>query len=203
MPDTSSKSDITLWPSHFQPPEDDGRDCVGAAWGKPEKAETIDEIHQRLGQWPPGRYEMRVCSKCGTKASYYIVYDDKTIGYLCRYCYNHKKAGVLTSEDYYEREVMKTYKFTLYNSKKNKHLHRQIDLASEIYNHCVALHRRYYRMYKKRIHVYALQKHLTKLKKLPKYSHWYNLNSQAIQDIAERIDRGYKLTKEFLRWKPL
>jgi len=48
-------------------------------------------------------------------------------------------------------------------------------------------------MYKKHIHVYTLQKHLTKLKKLSKYSHWYNLNSQAIQDIAERIDRGYKL----------
>jgi len=38
-----------------------------------------------------------------------------------------------------------------------------------------------------------MQKHITKLKKLPKYKHWYYLNSQAIQDITERIDRAYKL----------
>jgi len=88
---------------------------------------------------------------------------------------------------------MKTYRFKLYNSKRNKRLHRQIDLACEIYNHCIALHRRYYRMYKKYIHVYALQKHLTKLKRLPKYEHWRNLNSQAIQNVTERIDRAYKL----------
>jgi len=88
---------------------------------------------------------------------------------------------------------MKTYRFKLYSSKKNKRLHRQIDLASQIYNHCIALHRRYYRMYKKHIHIYALQKHITKLKQLPKYNHWYNLNSNSIQNITERIDRAYKL----------
>ena len=39
----------------------------------------------------------------------------------------------------------------------------------------------------------TLKKHLTKLKKLDKYTHWNQLASQAIQDIAERIDRAYKL----------
>jgi putative transposase len=87
---------------------------------------------------------------------------------------------------------MKTYSFKLYNSKKNKHLRKQISLACEIYNHCIALHKRYYRLYKKSISIYALQKHVTKLKK-QKYSHWKQLNSQAIQDITERIDRAYKL----------
>ena len=88
---------------------------------------------------------------------------------------------------------MKTYSFKLYNSNKNKHLHQQINLACEIYNHCIALHKRYYRLYNKHLHVHRLQKHITRLKKLPKYRHWKNLNSQAIQDIAERIDRAYKL----------
>jgi len=88
---------------------------------------------------------------------------------------------------------MKTYSFKLYTSHKNRHLHQQINLACEIYNHCIALHKRYYRLYGKYPHVYAIQKHTTKLKKLTKYSHWKHLNSQAIQDIAERIDRGYKL----------
>jgi len=35
--------------------------------------------------------------------------------------------------------------------------------------------------------------HLTKLKKLPKYSHWNLVGSQAIQDVVQRIDKGYKL----------
>jgi len=68
-----------------------------------------------------------------------------------------------------------------------------ISLAGEIYNHCIALHKRYYRLYKKSLNTYSLQKHLTKLKKLPKYKHWNNLGSQAIQDITDRIDRAYKL----------
>jgi len=48
-------------------------------------------------------------------------------------------------------------------------------------------------MYKKSLNAYSLQKHLTKLKKLDKYSHWNQLGSQAIQDIADRIDKAYKL----------
>jgi putative transposase len=48
-------------------------------------------------------------------------------------------------------------------------------------------------MYGKYISAYTMQRHITKVKKLPEYKHWYQLNSQAIQDIAERIDRAYKL----------
>ena len=33
---------------------------------------------------------------------------------------------------------------------------------------------------------------MTKLKKLPKYNFWKALGSQAIQNITERIDEGYK-----------
>jgi putative transposase len=64
-------------------------------------------------------------------------------------------------------------------------------LNADIY--CIALHKRYYRLYKKSLNAYSLQKHLTKLKKLDKYSHWNQLGSQAIQDIADRIDKAYKL----------
>jgi putative transposase len=48
-------------------------------------------------------------------------------------------------------------------------------------------------MYKKSLNAYSLQKHLTKLKKLDKYSHWNQPGSQAIQNIADRIDKAYKL----------
>lgn len=90
-------------------------------------------------------------------------------------------------------QIVKTYKFKLYRSKKNKHLHQQINISGLIYNHCIALHRRYYRLFGQSLNAYALMKHITKLKRLPKYSHWNMVGSQAIQDIVQRIDKAYKL----------
>jgi putative transposase len=81
--------------------------------------------------------------------------------------------------------MRKTFRFKLYNSKRNKHLHRQIDIASEIYNHCIALHKRYYRLFGKSLNKYQLQKHLTELKKQNRYKHWNSVGSQAIQDITD------------------
>lgn len=88
---------------------------------------------------------------------------------------------------------MRTYKFKLYRSKKNKALHQQIDISGIIWNHSIALHRRYYRLTGKGLNIYVLQKHLAKLKKLPKYAYWGKVGSQAIQDITQRIDKAYKL----------
>lgn len=45
------------------------------------------------------------------------------------------------------RLVVKTYKYKLYNSKKNRYLVRQIELASEIWNFCIAMRRMYYLVY--------------------------------------------------------
>lgn len=88
---------------------------------------------------------------------------------------------------------MKTYCFKLYNSKRNKKLHRQINAAGLIYNHCIAIHKRYYRLFKKSLHKFVLQKHLTKLKKRAKFSYLKEIGSQSVQNITERIDRAYKL----------
>lgn len=88
--------------------------------------------------------------------------------------------------------VRRTYQYKLYNSKQNKHLVRAIEIAAEIWNHCIALHRRYYRMYGKSLSANKLKVHLTKLKKLPKYAHWNELGSQAVQDVVERIARAYE-----------
>ena len=95
--------------------------------------------------------------------------------------------------------MRKTFRFKLYNSKRNRHLHRQIDIASEIYNHCIALHKRYYRLFGKSLNKYQLQKHLTELKKQNRYKHWNSVGSQAIQDITDRIDRAYKLFFDALK----
>jgi putative transposase len=72
-------------------------------------------------------------------------------------------------------------------------LQQQIDIAGLIYNHCIALHRRYYRLTGKSLSQYNLMRHITKLKKLPRYAHWNLVGSQAIQEIVQRIDRAYKL----------
>ena len=72
---------------------------------------------------------------------------------------------------------MKTYCFKLYHSKRNIKLHQQIDIAGLIYNHCIALHRRYYRLFKKHLNMYQLQKHLTKLKKLSKFAYMNEIGS--------------------------
>jgi putative transposase len=88
---------------------------------------------------------------------------------------------------------MRTYKFKFYQSKKNKNLNQRIDIAGLIYNHCIALHRRYYKLTGKGLNQYELMKHITKLKKLPKYSHWNLVDAQAIQDVVQRIDKAYKL----------
>ena len=65
-------------------------------------------------------------------------------------------------------------------------------VGGAIHNHCIALYRRYYRRYKTHLSLYTLHAHLAKLKQLPKYAWWPQLGSQAIQDIARRIDKGYQ-----------
>ena len=82
--------------------------------------------------------------------------------------------------------------YKLYRAKRNWKLHRQISVGGAIHNHAIALHRRYYRRYKKHLSLYQLKAHITKLKSLPRYAWWKQLGSQSIQDIIIRIDKGYQ-----------
>ena len=92
----------------------------------------------------------------------------------------------------YTLSMRKTFMYKLYRSKRNKRLHQQINIGGIIHNHCIALHRRYYRIYKKHLATHHLKAYITRLKKLPKYHWWSRLGSQAIQDVIERIDKGYQ-----------
>ncbi len=85
-----------------------------------------------------------------------------------------------------------SYKFKLYRSKKNRHLIHRIEVASEIWNHSLALRRRYYRRFKKSLGSTRIQSFIAKLVKRSKYSHWKILDSQAIQDVNQRMDKGYQ-----------
>ena len=86
---------------------------------------------------------------------------------------------------------MKTLKFKLYNHKRNRYLKRSINAAGVIYNHAIALHRRYYRMFNKHLSCTKLQSHLAKLRKRNEF--WQTVGSQAVQDICQRIDKAYQL----------
>ena len=87
---------------------------------------------------------------------------------------------------------MKTYKFKMYSNHGNRELHKTIDGHADVWNHCVALQRRYYAIYGKYISKFRLINHISKLKRLPQFAHWNQLPSQSIQDVATRIDKGYK-----------
>lgn len=86
---------------------------------------------------------------------------------------------------------MRTYQFKLYQHKRNRHLHSAINAASNIYNHCIALHKRYYRLFGKHLNKNKLQKHIAKLRNKNEY--WQLVGSQAVQDITDRIERAYQL----------
>lgn len=89
------------------------------------------------------------------------------------------------------KQIRKTYQFKLYQSKKLSTLHDQVNISGIIWNHCVALHKRYYRLFGKSLNVYQLQKHITKLKKHENHAFWKLVPSQAIQDITSRVDKAY------------
>jgi len=86
---------------------------------------------------------------------------------------------------------MKTLRFKLYNHKRNKYLKRTINAAGVIYNHCIALHKRYYRMWGKHLNCAKLQSHIAKLRKRNPF--WQLVGSQAVQDICQRIEKAYQL----------
>lgn len=86
---------------------------------------------------------------------------------------------------------MKTLKFKLYSHKRNRHLKQAINAAGVIYNHCIALHRRYYRMWGKHLNCAKLQSHIAKTRKRNPF--WQLVGSQAVQDICQRIEKAYQL----------
>lgn len=86
---------------------------------------------------------------------------------------------------------MKTLKFKLYSHKRNRYLKQSINAAGAIYNHCIALHRRYYRMWGKHLNCAKLQAHTLALRKRNPF--WQLVGSQAVQDICQRIETAYQL----------
>ncbi|WP_397547274.1 RNA-guided endonuclease InsQ/TnpB family protein [Rhodothermus marinus] len=83
-----------------------------------------------------------------------------------------------------------TFKYRLYRSRQDQHLIEQIEVAASIWNHSVALTRRYYRIYGKYPGANRLMKHIARLRRRNPY--WQKLGSQAVQDVIQRLDRAYR-----------
>lgn len=89
----------------------------------------------------------------------------------------------------------KNYRFKLEKSAKNKQLHSLINAAGLLYNHCIMLHKRYYRLFGKKYRTFLdakkLSSHIVKLRKLKKFEYITKLYAQSCCNIAYNIEKGY------------
>lgn len=98
-------------------------------------------------------------------------------------------------------KVRRTYKYRLYTSKRDKHLHQQIDVSGIIWNHSLAVQRRYYRLTGKYINRYRLMSHIGKMRRTERFGYWRLVGSQAVQEVVERLDKAYMRFFAYLRGK--
>jgi len=90
-------------------------------------------------------------------------------------------------------EIRKTYKYRLYRcDKKDRKLRHKIFVASTIWNHFIALQRRYYRLTGKYISLNDMNKHILKLRRTKRFALWQGLHSQVCQNVCGRIDDAYQ-----------
>lgn len=89
-------------------------------------------------------------------------------------------------------QVRKTLKYRMYDNRRNKHLDQRIDISGIIWNHAIALQRRYYRLTGKYISEYTLSGHLLKLRRGKRFSFWKMVGSQAVQQLAKRHHQAYQ-----------
>ena len=82
--------------------------------------------------------------------------------------------------------LRQSFQFKLFGCKRLKHLHSTIDIASEIWNHSVALKNRYYKLFGKGLPKAKLQAHLAKLRK-GRFPHWQAVGSQSVQAVTDRL----------------
>ena len=97
-----------------------------------------------------------------------------------------------TSSSFRELPLIRTLRFKLMHSKKNRKLHREIEQFCRVYNHFIAVIERYYRLFKKHPSANRLKMLLPKLKRTRRFLWLKTMPSQALQDVVERIDRAYK-----------
>ena len=81
---------------------------------------------------------------------------------------------------------MISYKFKLYNAKRNNYLNLLFQEACFVWNRFLAIQKRYYTLYGKYASATQLQKHFSK-----RYTRKY-LHSQTAQEVIQRLDTAYQ-----------
>lgn len=81
---------------------------------------------------------------------------------------------------------MIAYKYKLYRTDRTKHLDRMLREACFVWNHALAMQKRYYRLYHKYIGIGKMKAHFAKR------IHRNLLHSQTTQEILERLDTAYQ-----------
>lgn len=77
-------------------------------------------------------------------------------------------------------------KYKLYRTDKTKHLDKMLREGAFVWNHTLALQKRYYKLYHKYASVVDMQKHFAKRFKFTR------IHSQTVQEIIQRLDIAYK-----------
>ena len=91
---------------------------------------------------------------------------------------------------------MISYKYKLYRTKRTSHLDNMLSEACFVWNHALALQKRYYRIYGKYVSCAAMQKHYTK-----RIKRTY-LHSQSVQEVLQRLDTAYARFFKHLAKRP-
>jgi len=90
-------------------------------------------------------------------------------------------------------EIVIRQNYKLLPNKRTAHLHDACNISGIIWNHCIALQRRYYKLTGRYISRFDLQKHIAKLRmKRAKYAYWKLVGAQSVQDLCKRVDTAYK-----------
>ena len=91
---------------------------------------------------------------------------------------------------------MISYKYKLYKTDKTKHLDRLLREGVFVWNHALAIQKRYYLLYHKYVSANNMQKHFSKRYKFSL------LHSQSVQEIIQRLDIAYSRFFNHLAKRP-
>ena len=91
---------------------------------------------------------------------------------------------------------MISYKYKLYKTDKTKHLDRLLREGVFVWNHTLAIQKRYYLLYHKYVSANNMQKHFSKRYKFSL------LHSQSVQEIIQRLDIAYRRFFNHLAKRP-
>lgn len=91
---------------------------------------------------------------------------------------------------------MITYKYKLYRTDKTKHLDKMLREAAFVWNHALALQKRYYRIFKKYIGIGRIKAYFVKRIKRTL------LGAQTTQEILERLDTSFQRFFKHIATRP-